>query len=298
VARTRAKPHKKSFDEKFGDASLAALPTDPGVYRFYDAHDALIYVGKAINLRRRVSQYKNAKRRKKHAKMRSIVADAARLEFDACASHLEACLLELKLIQELRPKWNVAGAFHFLYPMIGLRHAGGELAICYTTQPELFAGYEFHGAFRSRSLARDAFFALSELLMFVGHRSPRRRSQRFVKFSHEAFFRQLPESWLPLWRAYFRGESTEALATLVLSLVENAAARRKPRVIQERLNELKRFWKHEARELKRVLESQPEREYPLAQRDRDTAFLTYRLRLEAETGKKPPSSVSKAAASV
>ncbi len=267
------------------------LPTEAGVYRFFDSNGALIYVGKAKNLRRRLGQYKNAKRRKKHAKMRSIVADAARLEFQVCTNHEEACLLELRLIQTHRPKWNVAGAFHFLYPLIGIRHVGGEFGICYTTQPELFEGYEFHGAYRSRKLTRDAFFALSELLMFVGHKSPRRRSQRFVRFSHEAFFRQLPESWLVDWGRFLKGESSDALATLVLSLVENAAARRKPKLIQEKLNEVKRFWKHEARPLKQVLDHSRERTYPVPQSERDRLFLSYRL---AVTEKRPePSALSR-----
>ena len=88
------------------------LPTTPGIYRIFNVAGELIYVGKAKNLRRRLGQYKNAKRTKKHRKMRLIVSEADRVETEDCSSDLDAYLLEAKLIQELRPKWNTAGAFH------------------------------------------------------------------------------------------------------------------------------------------------------------------------------------------
>ena len=169
----------RSFDKKFGKAFLKTIPDGPGVYFVYDAKDALIYVGKAKHLRRRISQYRNAKRRKAHYKMREIVRDAARLEWQCCTSHLEACLLETRLIQERRPRWNVAGAFYFMYPMFGLKWEGGNLTFCYTTEPESYfasaPGFELHGAFRSREVCREAFFALMKLLTFVGHANPRNR---------------------------------------------------------------------------------------------------------------------------
>src|SRR4051812_34525524 len=115
----------KSFDRKFGKEFVAGLPTQPGVYRIFGEDGALIYVGKAKNLKRRLGQYRNAKRRKKHLKMRRIVADAGRIEFEVCPSELDACLLEAKLIQELRPRWNTAGAFYFLYPLVGIRRENG-----------------------------------------------------------------------------------------------------------------------------------------------------------------------------
>ena len=103
----------KPFDKKFGAEFVAGLPACPAVYRVYGSDGLLIYIGKAKNLRRRLGQYRNAKRRKKHFKMRQIVADAARIEFDLCPTDLEACLLEARLIQEHRPRWNTAGAFFF-----------------------------------------------------------------------------------------------------------------------------------------------------------------------------------------
>lgn len=275
----------KKFDQKFGKEFLAQVPTASGIYRVFDGKDQLVYVGKAKNLRRRLSQYRNAKRRKKHMKMRSIVGDAARIEYQVCESHLDACLAEAKLIQELRPKWNVAGAFCFLYPMIGVRFEGGHVSFCYTTSPDQFPGYRYHGAYRSRYITKHAFFALMELLGYIGHRQKGYARQK--RYSYVFSFRQIPESWVHTLEAFFRGESESAIADLVLALIEVAGARSKKREIQDYLNDLKRFWKLEAQALAAARSRMQFNGYPVAQKDRDQLFIQYRqLRESQEAAKK------------
>src|SRR5262249_53578842 len=110
----------RNFDRKFGAEFIESLPGAPGVYLVYDQHDELIYVGKAINLKRRLSQYRNALRRKKYQRMRGIVKDAVRIEIQSAETHLDACLTETRLIQKHRPRWNIVGAYSFLYPLIGI----------------------------------------------------------------------------------------------------------------------------------------------------------------------------------
>src|SRR5690242_7315566 len=152
----------RSFDRKFGTEFLESLPRSPGVYLIYDGQGQLIYVGKAINLKRRLSQYRTIIRRKKHRRMRGILQDAARIEIQSAETHLDACLTETMLIQKHRPRWNIVGAYSFLYPLIGIRSVSGDLEFCMTTTPEVvlneYPGFEFHGAFRSRRLTGDAFF--------------------------------------------------------------------------------------------------------------------------------------------
>jgi excinuclease ABC subunit C len=272
----------KSFDRKFGPEFLAALPAAPGVYRVYDARGELIYVGKAKHLRRRLAQYRNAKRRKKHAKMRSIVAEAERIEHEVCASDLEACLLETRLIQAHRPRWNVAGAFYFLYPMLGVRRELGESWFVYTTSPQKFPEYRFHGAFRSRDLTREGFFALMSLLDFFGHRIPRNRIYgkdghgRRDRYSSVCGFRQIPEGWAEKLESFWLGESKDAFEDLILALVDNAGARRKREQVQEHLNQLKRFWKHEAMALAKARKVTGYDLYPVPQLERDHIFLKHR----------------------
>ena len=276
----------RSFDKKFGEKFIRSLPVTPGVYFIHDPAGTLIYIGKAKNLRRRLGQYRNARRRKKHAKMRAIVAEADRIEYQTCDSDLAALLLETRLIQEHRPKWNVAGAFHFLYPLIGLRFAEGVFHLCYTTEPELFPEFRFHGSYRSRLLTRAAFFGMVELFAYVGHLVKRRGRAPVKKYSYTYAFRQLPENWEFAWSAFLRGESRAAAEDLVLSLVENAGARNAAGEIQEHLNALKRFWRHESLPLQRARTSTGFAEFPVPQRERDLIFLRYKEKTRMPPGDK------------
>src|ERR1041385_113067 len=184
----------RSFDRKFGAEFLESLPNSPGVYLVYDQEDELIYVGKAKNLKRRLSQYRAILRRKKHRRMRGIVKEAARIEIQCADTHLDACLTETRLIQRHRPRWNIVGAYSFLYPLIGIRSANGNLEFCMTTTPQAvldeFPGFEFHGAFRSRRVTGAAFFALMRLLRFVGHVNPSSRRSRIPRHSYLFSFRK------------------------------------------------------------------------------------------------------------
>ncbi|MEO5970188.1 MAG: nucleotide excision repair endonuclease [Bdellovibrionia bacterium] len=266
------------FDRKFGKNFLKLVPTNPGVYQILDINSQLIYIGKAKNLRRRLGQYRNARRIKKHRKMQKIIRDATQIQFEVCSSNLEAELLETRLIQINRPKWNIAGAFYFLYPLIGMKQCQGMLSFVYTTHPELFEDYLFFGAFRSRGISGEAFFNLMKLLKYVGHIIPRSKSkpQLRVKHSYVYSFRQIPPEWMDIWSAFWKGQSKDALEILVLALIENAGARKTPSTIQEQLNSLKRFWRHEALPLAQALNLSGHSSYPLSQLDRDPVFLRFR----------------------
>ena len=265
----------KDFDKKFGKSFVSALPTSAGIYRVYDFSGRLIYVGKAKNLRTRLSQYRNTKRLKKHLKMRSIVKDASRIEIETCSSDLEACLLENRLIQEKRPKWNTAGAFHFLYPMIGVRFDQGVAYFCYTTSPDHFKEFRFHGAYRSRLITRDAFLALMDLMPYLGHRQRGVRSDQ--KYSYVFAFRQISSDWLKRLESFLNGTARDALGELVLAMLENAGARKKSVMIQENLDSIKRFWRLEAVPLAKALKGVGDSAYPVPQADRDRLFLKYKL---------------------
>lgn len=271
----------KTFDQKFGPKFLAGVPNQPAVYRIYDDAGTLIYVGKAKNLRRRLQQYRNAKRRKRHHKMRAIVKAAARLDYIPCPTELEALLLETRLIQEHRPRFNVEGAFYFLYPMIGVRRDQAGLHFCFTTKPDEAEGFQLHGAYRSRHFAGEAFFSLMKLLARVGHKLPSKRARNAGSRTYFFGFRRLPESWEPMWSEFFRGESRRALETLILSLVEDAGARKDAESVQDQINALARFHRYEALPLLRARTACGITSYPIPQRERDVLFL------KARHGSKP-----------
>jgi predicted GIY-YIG superfamily endonuclease len=270
----------RNFDRKFGAEYLESLPGSPGVYLVYDPEDVLIYVGKAKNLKRRLSQYRNAVQRKKYRRMRGIVREAARIEIRPAETDLDACLTETTLIQKHRPRWNIVGAYSFLYPLIGIREANGNIEFCMTTTPEAVLkecpGFEFHGAFRSRQITGDAFFALMRLLRFVGHVNPSKSRSRIARYSYLFSFRRLPSTWARNWASFYKGESALAMEELILNLAENAGARRRSSKIQEHLDELKRFWRHEVLTLARVRRATGCKEWPVPQYQRDLVFLCYK----------------------
>lgn len=88
---------------------IRELPHKPGVYLFKDRLDRVIYVGKARDLHRRVSQYFHPSRKMRaDLKTRALVESIWGLETHAVKSEPEAILLEGKLIKEYRPKYNVS----------------------------------------------------------------------------------------------------------------------------------------------------------------------------------------------
>jgi len=276
----------RMFDRKFGADFLAGVSREPGIYRMYDAAGGLLYVGKARNLRRRLAQYRTARRTKKDRKRRALVRSAHRIEWQACASELEASLTEIGLIQALRPRRNVAGAFPFLYPFIGIQVDGADTCFCLTTSPEAFAAFELHGAFRSREVTRDAFFALMRLLRFVGHPTARRPRDRLSvpRHSHVCTFRRLPRDWPELWKALLRGGSRVALEQLSLRLLEYDGACARSAAIHADLRAVERFFADNASTLANAITATGYVGYPVPQRDLDALILRYRDLHNAITG--------------
>ena len=98
------------------DIQLQTLPTSPGVYQFYDDTNTLIYVGKAINLKKRVSSYFH----KEHtnAKTRVLVKKIVRIEHIVVNTESDALLLENNLIKKYQPRYNILLKDDKSYPWI------------------------------------------------------------------------------------------------------------------------------------------------------------------------------------
>ncbi len=82
-------------------------PRQPGVYGMLDANHELIYIGKAKNLRARLSSYFRSRSRPRKAG--KIVAQARRILWESCPGEFASLLRELELIRRWRPRFNVQG---------------------------------------------------------------------------------------------------------------------------------------------------------------------------------------------
>ena len=83
-----------------------SIPKDPGVYRFYDKEETILYVGKAKNLKNRLSSYFGNKKHQTH-KTRTMVKNADHIDYTIVQTETDALLLEATMIKKYQPRYNV-----------------------------------------------------------------------------------------------------------------------------------------------------------------------------------------------
>jgi len=199
--------------------------------------------------------------------MRAIVKAAAQIKIETCTTDHEALLLELRAIQEHKPKLNIVGVFHFMYPMIGLKIEGDKSTVLLTGKPEAFSGFEWHGSFRLRRPTRKAFFGLMRLLRYLAPGKEMKIEKSL--YSCGTSFVDLEGRWFPLLRDFLLGDSPLLLESLILALTEKSGARAKAEKIQEDIVALKKFWRLEVQTLKRLRIKAKFGPYPVPQIERD-----------------------------
>jgi Nuclease subunit of the excinuclease complex len=99
---------------------VASLPDNPGVYQFYDAKEQLLYVGKAKNLKKRVSSY--FAKQSHNGKTRVMVSKIALIRHIVVKTESDALLLENSMIKQHQPRYNVLLKDDKTYPYICIKN--------------------------------------------------------------------------------------------------------------------------------------------------------------------------------
>lgn len=135
------------------------MPSEPGVYQFFNKEDKIIYIGKAKNLKKRVSSYfqKNIGSRK----TKNLVKNISEIKHIVVSSESDALLLENSLIKKYQPKYNILLRDDKTYPWIVIKNEPFPRVL--TTRRVEKDGSEYFGPFTSYKTVRTIMDIFSNL---------------------------------------------------------------------------------------------------------------------------------------
>jgi len=129
---------------------LSSLPSNPGVYQFYDKEEKILYVGKAKNLKKRVTSY--FAKNHEYGKTRALVKKIETIKHIVVATESDALLLENNLIKKYRPRYNVSLKDDKSYPWICIKNE--RFPRIFPTRKLIKDGSEYFGPFTSMRTVR------------------------------------------------------------------------------------------------------------------------------------------------
>lgn len=148
----------KDFDYR---SVLKNLPQKPGVYQFWSDTDQLIYIGKAKNLKNRVSSYFLKDNFRVNAKTRVLVSKIRKITFTIVDTEIDAWLLENSLIKKHQPKYNVALKDDKTYPWIIIKNE--KFPRIFWTRRMIRDGSTYFGPYASVSMMHTILGMIKEI---------------------------------------------------------------------------------------------------------------------------------------
>lgn len=138
---------------------LSTIPEKPGCYQYYDAKGTVIYVGKAKNLRKRISSY--FQKEHENRKTRVLVKQIHDLRYIVVDSEADALLLENNLIKQYQPRYNVMLKDDKTYPSIVIKHE--PFPRIFQTRNIVRDGSLYYGPYSSVHFIRTLLHLIKEL---------------------------------------------------------------------------------------------------------------------------------------
>ncbi|MEN9973171.1 MAG: hypothetical protein RIS20_1518 [Bacteroidota bacterium] len=138
---------------------IKVLPTDAGVYQFFDSKGVIIYVGKAKNLTKRVHSYFKANIT--DGKTRALVKNIADIKFTVVSSELDALLLENNLIKSYRPRYNILLKDDKTYPWIVVKNE--PFPRVFSTRRKIKDGSKYFGPYPNGRVMQTLLQLIREL---------------------------------------------------------------------------------------------------------------------------------------
>ena len=213
------------------ESIIKNLPTQPGVYQMISAEGKVIYVGKARNLKRRVSSY--FRLRPQDVKTAVMMSQVVDIQVTLTASENEALLLEANLIKEIRPRYNILYRDDKSYPYLYLSLGADFPRLDFHRGAKRLAGHYF-GPYPSAGAVRDNLALIQKIFRlrqcsdnFFQHRSRpclqyqiQRCTAPCVNYvTKEAYAEQVEHALL-----FFAGKNEEIIADLMQKMEHAAEA--------------------------------------------------------------------------
>ena len=213
------------------EIQIKSLPEVPGVYQYYDKQEKIIYIGKAKNLKRRVSSYFN--RILDNHKTRLLVKNINRIEHVVVDSEMDALLLENNLIKKYKPRYNILLKDDKTYPWICLEKQ---------PKPKIFftrnisdKSKEYFGPFTSVKHLKILIQLIKETYPFLNQelnhllKINNKESSIFLFDKHELSIKQLINGNLNFCINHFKNE---------MRVLSNELKFEEAQVLKEKINAL------------------------------------------------------------
>ncbi len=223
--------HKNSFSyenplkKKFGSHFFRGITSSAGIYFMLDKQNSFLYIGKAKNLRNRITHYSQIKPGNCSDHILEMIDHVCSIQWYECSSEKEALTRESELLHALRPPFNIAGTEVIHYLFIGIRERNSnQLDFQLTSRCTIKSeGYRLFGCFKNRKKTKIGYTALLRLIYAANFEKDRfSYPAKIARVSPPWLYSiRFPESWKTALNRFLNGTHTELLHFIIQKLLEN-----------------------------------------------------------------------------